>query len=76
MVKFRYKLNKDEKRINIFGELFVKNNKNNLTLIYKGKEYNLIEEFEIEDNNQESIIDIEIKGFNISSYLKYNCNTK
>ena len=29
MVKFRYKLNENSERINIFGEIFVKNNINN-----------------------------------------------
>ena len=64
MVKFRYKLNENSERINIFGEIFVKNNINKLKILYKGEEYDLEEEFENKNINKEKVIDLELKGFN------------
>ena len=61
--------------IKIFGETFVKNNKNNCKIIYKGKEYELQEYFENKNNNDEIILTLRI--FNIITNMKgmfYKCN--
>ena len=76
MVKFRYKIKKEEKKINILGELFVKNNRDKLKLIHNNKIYDLKEDFEIGDLNKDIFLDIELKGLNNIdnlSYMFYSC---
>jgi len=78
MVKFRYKLNENSDRINILGEIFVNNNRNKLKIVYKGKEYDLQEEFVNGQINDEKVIDIELKGLNNLdnlSYMFYGCTS-
>ena len=78
MVKFRYKLNENSERINIFGEIFVKNNINKLKILFKGEEYDLEEEFENKNINKEKVIDLELKGLNNIdnlSYMFYGCSS-
>ena len=47
--------------INIFGEKFVKNNRNNCKMIIDNKEYNIKEKFKITNNNND-ILNIKLKG--------------
>ena len=68
----------DEKRgkIKVFGKDFVKNNSNILKIIYKKKEYDLTEEFDIENTKTYSL-KIKLKGIiNITnlSCMFYECN--
>ena len=61
-VLIRYKLNKDDeenKYIKIFGTSFVINNKNKCKIKYKGIEYELQENFDINNINEE-ILEIEL----------------
>ena len=74
-----YKPNKDGK-VRIFGEKFVKNNKQNCKIIYNNKEYELkeyINDIDKEYNNKDEI-KIKLKGINKvtnMSYMFYECNT-
>jgi len=45
----RYKINKDEKEINIFGRDFINNNKDKCKIIYNEKEYEIKEKWKIEN---------------------------
>ena len=56
----KYKIDGKEKEINIFGENFVNNNKNNYILIYKGNEYELSTKLNIE-NSINKIIEVKLK---------------
>ena len=53
-----------EKKISIFGSEFVKNNKNNCTIIFEDKEYKLKEEFELNDNYNKETLKIKLRGIN------------
>ena len=50
-----------KENINIFGEKFIKNNRNNCKMIIDNKEYNIEEKFEITNNNND-ILNIKLKG--------------
>ena len=59
-------------RIRIFGEEFVKNNKNNCKIIYENKEYELLEYFTINSNE----LHIKLKGnINDMSCIFAECDT-
>ena len=52
----KYKIDKD-KKIRIFGDLFVENNKDKFKIIYKGKEEEIKSYIEIENiNNNELFV--------------------
>ena len=76
--KIKYKVNKLS-NIRIFGKLFVKNNKDNCRIIYKKKEYELVELFDnIEKNNNKSVIIIYLRILNDltdMSYMLYGCDS-
>ena len=59
-IKIRYKINNKDK-IRIFGNDFVRNNKNNCTIIFEGKEYELQEFFNVKNLNK-NILEIHLKG--------------
>ena len=61
---------KNSKEIRLFGDNFVKNNKNKCKIIYNGKEYNLTEYFEI---NNPKIIILEIKLIGINNIEDTRC---
>ena len=46
----KYKIDRRKKEINIFGDNFVNNNKNNYILIYEGNEYELSTKLNIENS--------------------------
>ena len=55
-IKMKYKIDKD-KKIRIFGDLFVENNKDKFKIIYKGKEEEIKSYIEIENiNNNELFV--------------------
>jgi len=56
-----YKISKDEEKIKIFGNKFVKNNKNKCKIIHEKKEYNLEEYFDIDKENNNNTLEIELK---------------
>ena len=70
-----YKIYNDMEETNIFGEQFVKNNKNNCTILIDGKEYKLSSSLKTKHLNKNELI-IKLKGIqNITdaSYMFNNC---
>jgi sugar-specific transcriptional regulator TrmB len=66
-----YKTNKDKNKIKIFGNDFVKNNKNLCQIIYERKEYGLQSEFYVPNiNKNKEIFEIKLKGILNISNLK------
>ena len=58
-ILIRYKINKNEKEIKIFGENFVKKNKDKCKIIYEEKEYEIKEKWNIdEDKIKNEILEI------------------
>ena len=56
-------LNDEEDYINIFGEIFVKKNKNIYTMVINDKEYKLEDKYNNENYNN-NILKIKLKGIN------------
>jgi surface protein len=75
----KYKIKKGDTKVKIFGEHFVKTNRNNCRIICDKKEYNLMEYFDIENyNNDKNILELELKineNLTDMSYMFDNCNT-
>ena len=72
-----YNINNNQKNIKIFGENFVKVNKNLCKIIYNNKEYDLSEEFNCE-NIESNELRIKLKGINNVTSLSYifsGCST-
>ena len=74
-----YKINKNDKKIKIFGKDFVKNNRNKLKIIYENSEYDLQEEFNLDKSFiQKDMLVIKLKGISYMtdmSYMFNNCNS-
>ena len=72
-LKIYYKINKDEKQIKMFGKEFVENNKEKCKLLIEGKEYELMEYFDIknikEKKDKLEITLIGIKNITNASYM-------
>ena len=69
---------KDKKKLRIFGNNFIANNKDKCLIIYKEKEYELKEYFEEINNNYElnNIIWIKLSGINniiVASFMFHQC---
>ena len=61
---------KKEGKIKIFGKDFVKNNKNKCKIIINDKENELIEEYNIKDNNKNKL-EIKLIGINNITDMSY-----
>jgi len=63
-IKIIYKINKNENSVRIFGSKFVEHNKDFCKIIYNGNEYELKNEFNLEniDINREDNLEIKLKG--------------
>ena len=63
-------------KIKLFGELFVKNNKDKCKIAFNGKDYDLVDYFELPEIENAKTIDIKLKGIknitNISCMFSYN----
>ena len=59
-----YKINKYDEHIKIFGETFVKNNKNNCKILFEGNEYELQECFDIRNYKNKEKLEITLIGIN------------
>ena len=64
-----YNIN-NENKIKILGNTFIKNNKDKCKIIYENKEYDLIEEFNI---NNKNINKLEIKLNGINNITNMSC---
>jgi len=74
-IRIVHKNNKNEEKIRIFGDIFVKENKDKCSFMFKGKKYNLQEYLDIKNYNQDKI-EIILKGIkNITnmSCIFYDC---
>jgi len=58
-----YKINKDDIKIKLFGQDFIKNNKDKCKYIYENKEYELEEYFKLSNSNKDKLV-IKLKGIN------------
>ena len=73
----KYHICKNDKNVIIFGDEFVKRNKNMCKIIYNNKEYELTSNFNVE-NITEDFLEIKLKGINYikdMSYIFYNCSS-
>ena len=72
-----YNIDKNIKKLKIFGEDFVKNNKNNCHLLINGKKIDLCSEININEEQKENleIKLIETKIITNMSYMFYNCSS-
>ena len=61
VINIIYDINKEN--INIFGEIFVKNNKNICRMIIDNKEYEISEKYNIKNYNKNKL-EIKLKGIN------------
>ena len=72
----KYKKNKNDNNIKIFGNYFVNINKDKCKIIYKNKEYPLVENFSV--NNNDDILEIKLTNINnisIASWLFDGCSS-
>ena len=72
-IKIKYHNKDKEKEIKIFGDNFVKNNKDKCKIFYNNKEYDLTTKFNVENINQ---LEIELYGIlkiNNMSYMFAYC---
>ena len=69
-ITIKYKINKKDKEIKIFGEEFVKNNINHCKIIYKDKYYDLQDKFKIQ-NIKSNILEISLKGIKNITNMRY-----
>ena len=71
-ILIKYLIKKDDKKINIFGEDFVKNNKDKCKYIYENKEYELTKEFDLTNYNKSNeILEIKLIGINNITNMSY-----
>ena len=78
-VVIEYKIEKNEKKIKIFHEKFVKTNKQFCKILYRDEEYELKEYIEInKDDFNKDFLSIKLKGINNiidASYMFSECNS-
>ena len=78
-VSLKYKINKDDEKVKIFGENFVVNNKNNFKIIYQDNIFDLMEYFDLKNkNNDDDILEIylkQINDINDISFMFHKCSS-
>ena len=75
-IKYRINYNNYNDNIRIFGEKFVKNNKNICYIIYDGKKYELMEYFKINNWRHDELLEIKLIGINNiinASHMFWRC---
>ena len=73
---FKNKLGEEVSKNKLFGEIFVRNNKNNCKIIINGKENELVSFYDIEKLEENEILEIKLKGiYNIKdmSFMFCGC---
>ncbi len=68
-IKIKYKVNENDNKIRIFGDTFVKNNRNICYIINNGKKYNLNNYFNIRNKKIKHLV-IELVGISKFTNLK------
>ena len=68
-----YKINKNDTQIRLFGEDFIKNNKDKCKYIYEDKEYELEEYYKLSNYNKDKL-EIKLKGNNNIINMSYMFN--
>jgi len=63
-IVLHYKIEKDMTKIRIFGENFVRNNKDKCQIIYGNKHYKLTEYLELNNLDEKEILEIKLIGIN------------
>jgi len=76
-IEIKYKINKNENKVKLFGKDFVSNNKSFCKILYDDKYYDLQENFEIKniENNTFTIVLRGIKYITDMSYMFYLCTS-
>ena len=78
-ILIKYLIKKDDDKINIFGENFVKNNKDKCKYMFENKEYELTKEFDLTNYNKSNkILEIKLNGiYKVidMSYLFHDCGS-
>ena len=62
--EMKSKLGEEMSKNKLFGERFIKNNKNNCKIIINGKEKELVSFYDIERLEENGILEIKLKGIN------------
>ena len=71
----KYKINKGDEKVKIFGEKFVANNKDNFKIIYQDKIFDLMEYFDLKNkNNDDDTLEIYLKQINHTNNISYMFN--
>ena len=71
-IVIKYKPKEDnEQKVRIFGENFVKNNKDNITLIINGKESKLISKYNLKEGENNIQIIIKNKIINLEEIVSH-----
>ena len=71
-LNIEYKINKNQNIIRIFGSKFVKNNKDKCKIIIEGKEYELTDEFNINNCNKiNKSLQLKLKGIKNITNMSY-----
>ena len=74
----KYKLDKENDKIRLFGEYFINQNKNNCNLIINGEEKELCEYYDNNDDFDNDILYVKLfinKNFNDMSFMFYKCSS-
>jgi len=67
-----------DKKIRIFGQTFISNNQNKIKLEIEGKNYELMEYYNVNDKNNKEVLEVKIKGIENAtdmSYMFYGCSS-
>ena len=71
----KYKINKGDEKVKIFGEKFVANNKDNFKIIYQDKIFDLMEYFDLKNkNNDDDTLEIYLKQINHTNNISFMFN--
>ena len=71
----KYKINKNDEKVKLFGEKFVANNKNNFKIIYQDNIFDLMEYFDLKNkNNDDDILEIYLKQINHTNNISFMFN--
>ena len=70
-IEMKSKFGEEMSKNKLFGERFVKNNKNNCKIVINGKEKELVSFYDIERLKENGILEIKLKGINNIKDMSY-----